>query len=139
LEPVADAQQQISGRMEFAQTIEQMMLKFGRQDLSRGDIVSVTESAGNGQDLVSFQHPPIFQQPVDVHAFSNGSRLLKRKRGFRIAVGAGRSEHQDSWFGHRGLPNFSFMICPTSRLRTLSPLKRSAEQQLPGEREASIT
>ena len=79
-----------------------MMADLIRQNAAGGDIVAVTESAGDAEDLVIGGQLWLFEELVDMHHSRFSARLFKSECGFVIAVGAWSSREKDAWFRHGG-------------------------------------
>ena len=69
LKAVAHAQDQFLGVAEFAKFIPQKVSELIRQDFPCRNIVTITEAAGNHEDLVAMQQFGIFAEAVDVDWF----------------------------------------------------------------------
>src|SRR5579872_3562478 len=76
------------------------MLQLHSQDLSRGDIVAVGETAWNRHNLVLQQQFRIIPQPIDMQPFGDGAGLFERELGFFIAVRSGSSQNEDTRLSH---------------------------------------
>ena len=80
--------------MELGQPVGKVMLHLAGQNAARGDVVAVTKSAGNTEDLELVRQRRTFQQPIDVDPFRLGAGLLECESRFPIAVGSGGSENE---------------------------------------------
>jgi len=61
------------------------------EDFAGGDVVAVTESPRDRQDLVLPEELRLFDQAVDVDAIRRCTRLLPGELGLGVAVGPGGS------------------------------------------------
>jgi hypothetical protein len=64
------------------------------KDPPRRDVVAITESAGDRDDLEITQQIRIFQQAIDVNRFRRRPGHLKRMRRLRITIHAGGPKDQ---------------------------------------------
>jgi hypothetical protein len=78
-----------------------MVSELDGQDLPRGDIIPVAESAGDAQDLVIANKRGVFQKPPDMNTIGECSGLLKGVGRLKITVCPRGTQNQDSWFGHK--------------------------------------
>jgi len=62
------------------------------QDASRRQVVAVTKSARQAEDLELAAELRIFQETIDMDRLGSGAGQLKGVRRFQVAVGAGGSE-----------------------------------------------
>ncbi len=114
LKAVAHAQDQFLGVAEFAKFIPQKVSELIRQDFPCRNIVTITEAAGNHEDLVAMQQFGIFAEAVDVDWFRFSARTLESKLGFAIAIGAGSAQDQHFWCSHDELLKKGGSSCLTS-------------------------
>jgi len=91
LEPVADAQDQPVGGQELLDHVGQVMDQLVGEDFAGGDVVAVTETTGDRQNLVIRQALRVLDEPVDVHALGQGARLFPGELGLGVAIRPGGS------------------------------------------------
>ena len=89
LEAIADADDQLAGLNKFRQSVAELVLDFVGKDLASGHIVSITESARQGEDLVIAERGRLLSEAPDVNDVLLCSGLFKGEGGFDITVGSG--------------------------------------------------
>ena len=94
LKAVADADHGFAGGDKFLQFVAQMVRDLIGEDFSGGDVVAVTEAAGNSEDMEIVKKCRSFQKAIDVDGVDVCAGLLKSMGGFAIAVGAGGAQQQ---------------------------------------------
>jgi hypothetical protein len=75
---------------------DQVMSQLAANNATGGDIVAVTESTGQAEDLIVVGKAWALEQPIRVHHVGSTASLLKRERRFLIAVSPGSSQNQYS-------------------------------------------
>jgi hypothetical protein len=100
LEAIADAEDQPATVAKLAERVREEVLKLHRKNFSRSNVVAVTETAGQSEDLILAEELGILTQGVDVNAIDDGTGRLEREQRFEIAVGPGRTKNQNLWGWH---------------------------------------
>ncbi len=72
------------------------MLQLNAENAAASDIVAIAEPAGDAENLEVGEQFRRFQQLAYVHVLRAAAGALKGKRGFHVAIGARRSENEDS-------------------------------------------
>src|SRR3954465_12034896 len=70
------------------------------EDSPRRHIVSITEAAGDAEDLRVRQDAGILQRAIEMQDAGLPARHFKRKSRLLIAVGAGSTQDDDAGNGH---------------------------------------
>lgn len=102
LEAVADAEQKSAAIDEGAERVAEMVRELAAEDFPTGDVVAVTEAAGDGEDLIIVEEARIFNETVDVDALGQRTGHAPRVRGFFVAVDAGGAEDESVNSRHEG-------------------------------------
>ena len=82
LKAIADAEDQAFLVAEFAQDIAEEVLQLDGEDFSRGDVIAISEAAGNRHNLVLQKEFRIVAQPLNVEAIGDGAGLLEGELRF---------------------------------------------------------
>jgi hypothetical protein len=90
LKAITDADDRFSGFNEQPQRLGQMMSHLIGQNSTGGDIVAVTETAGDGQELILLKQRRILEQAIYVNQIRGGPGLFEGKDGLAIAVDSRR-------------------------------------------------
>ena len=91
LKPVADAENQFVRREKLLNRVSEMSSQLAGEDDTRSDVVTITEPAGDTENLVLVEQLGLFDQPEEVDASGMASTQIKGVRGLPIAVRTGRA------------------------------------------------
>jgi hypothetical protein len=83
-----------------------MMRDLIGEDFSGGDVVAVTEAAGNSEDLKIVKKIGRFQKAIDVDRIDFCAGSLKSVGGFAVAIGAGGAQQQSAGLHGREFRHF---------------------------------
>ena len=96
LKAIADSDDRLAGGDEIVKCIVQMMCDLIGEDSPGRDVVAVTESAGDGEELKIFEQFRIGQQAIHMNRFGRCTGQLKCVGGFAVTIRAGGSKDQSS-------------------------------------------
>ena len=82
------------------QRVGQVVLHLIAQDPPGRDVVAVAEPAGDAEHLKIGHAPRLLQHAIDVPPLRRAAGQLESVRSFLVAIGAGRSQDQDTWLYH---------------------------------------
>ncbi len=95
LKPVADADHRFARCHEISKHVTEMIGDLIGQNSAGGDVVAVTEAAGEGEYLKIMHLFWIFQQAIDVNKFWCSAGTRKSVRCFGVAIGAGGTKDKN--------------------------------------------
>jgi hypothetical protein len=95
LEAVADSEDEFLGVAESSDRLGEKAGELDGEDFAGGNVITMREAAGEGEDLIAAEQAGIVAQAIDVHAIDGGTGELEGKREFPIAVSPGRTEDQN--------------------------------------------
>lgn len=100
LKAVTDSEDECAAIDEGAELVAEMMVELIGEELSAGDVVAVTEAAGDGEKLITGEGVGRGDELFDVNQVTVRSRALPGEDGFFVAVDAGGAEDEDTGLSH---------------------------------------
>lgn len=100
LKAVADAEDQSAAIDEGTELVAEVMAKLVRQKLAAGDVVTVTEAAGDGEKLVASEGIRRGDELLHMNQVAVGPGALPCEDGLLVAVNAGSAEDEDTGPSH---------------------------------------
>src|SRR5262249_23649288 len=94
---------ELVGQQELAERAGEARTELSTEDRPGPDIVAITETAGNAEDLKLAEQFGTFEDAEEVHPFGAGAAMLESVRRLDVAVGSRGAEDDDSgghgrWF-----------------------------------------
>ena len=100
LKPVADSQNEFVSQQKLPHCVVQLSSQLTREDHAGSQIVTVTESTRDTQNLVLTEPRRVFQQSKQMQPLGRSPSQLEGMRGLDVAVGSGGSQDADSGDSH---------------------------------------
>ena len=107
LKPVADAQHKLVCREKPLDGVAQMTAKLAGENDARSDVVAVTETAGNAENLVLVEQLGLFDQPEEVDTIGATATQIERVRRLHVTVRAGGTQYTHSGSSQLGSSHVS--------------------------------
>lgn len=96
MEAVAEPEDCAAAIDEFTEGIAEVLNELVGEDLSAGDVIAVTEPAGNGQDLIIGEEPRALDKTINVCGIGECTGLLPGVSGLFIAIDSRGAKHEDA-------------------------------------------
>lgn len=96
LKAVADSQNGAAAGDELAKVVTQVVDELVAEDFSAGDVIAITEAAGDGEDLKLGEEPRLLDEAIDVRGLDGRASVSPGEGGFLVAVDAGGAENKDT-------------------------------------------